>query len=150
MIKPEKKANISAKILDSIFYIWPTISVALILVLMEKKFNTILKTSDRTIEATCSATWIALGFAAAVFLIGIPKNATLKKLEKKGIFQDYVKVILLPAIIGTVHLLILIYQPVPCTKLQTFIQQTLFLSTIAQSLWSLRILFIIVNKSHEL
>lgn len=143
MINPESKANLVSKIVDLFFYAWPSFAILIILEILGR-FEIVFPTiQDKSIEATCSATWISLGFAAAVFLIGIPKNKELNRLIQKGIFKHYVRVILLPSILGTIHMLGIIYE-LKSTWVNTF-----FLFTVSQSFWSIYILFSIVKKSHS-
>lgn len=148
MINQESQAKITEFLVWALFYVLPLLAVGLFFCFVD--FPYWLNFKDRDVEAGLSSAWIGYSFAAAFFLIALPRNKYLLKLESKKLLLKYFFVVVSPALIGTAHMLSIVITRDDGTELPLKISAFLFYSTLSYAMYSLVLLVAIaINSSRS-
>lgn len=142
------KARLVERLIEAAFYLIPLLFVGIFF-----KFNSnpyFLNFNERGIEATLSSAWIGYSFAAAFFLIALPRNKYTEKIEKKGLLLKYAIIVMSPALFGTIHMLSIVFTSALPSRSSLSISAFLFYTTIAYAIYSISILLrILFLSSHK-
>lgn len=145
-MQSETKAKITEYIVELVFYFLPLILTGVFFVIADSPYY--LNFEKREFEATLSSAWIGYSFGAAFFLIALPRNKYLERIESKGLLIRYSLTIMTPAITGTLHMLsIVVSNNSHATLFLKNVSAYLFYSTVLYTIYSLVILLRILKLS---
>lgn len=126
-----------------LFYAWPLLATIVIHYAINR-FSIKVSAETNGVAASISSSWIGYSFAAAFFLIALPRSGLIKKLDRRKLFSRYSIAILLPALAGTLHLLSLIFFKDTPPKTTCPLSLFLLIMTCFYALWSMLLLVSII------